>query len=655
MGFALFCSIFLCMLHLLYGQQVTDSTEVVALRAMAEYWNLKSWNFTTDPCDKNAPWNPDSANPRIACDCSSFPNNTCHVTHLKIYALDISGEIPKELFDLTELMDLNLGQNVLSGPLPPDIGRFSKMQYLSLGINNLSGFVPPELGNLTKLISLSFGSNKFTGPLPKELGKLASLEQLYIDSSGVGGDIPQELANLKSLKTLWASDNLFTGKLPDFLGTLTDLTDLRIQGTLLEGPIPSSFSALTKLQDLRIGDLTVADSSLSFLENLTALSILYLRNSRISGQLPARLGEFPDLKYLDLSFNTLTGQIPSSFQNFKSLEILYLGNNNLTGDLPSNIFTPNLVAIDLSFNPVSGDFPLNYAKAGLAMNLIGTSINANSFYDRKALGLLYCLQEGSSCTSNGPEYSTFSVNCGGPEQISSAGIDFYGDTAILGPASSYINSKDQWAVSNTGLYISNPNGPTYIARTDSQIMGTLESELYKTARISPSSLRYYGLGLKNGEYNIELHFAEIVMDDSPSWKGLGRRLFDVYVQGERVLQDFNIQDEAKGSKRALVKTFKANVTNTVMEVHFFWAGRGTCCIPFQGTFGPLVSAIHISEDSVGLGLSTDREKRRRKGKIVGIAVGCAGGVLILSSIFYLWWTKDTSGHYRVHTESPRKV
>ncbi|KAL6013436.1 hypothetical protein ACLOJK_003934, partial [Asimina triloba] len=126
--------------------------------------------------------------------------------------------------------------------------------------------------------------------------------------------------------------------------------------------------------------------------------------------------------------------------------------------------------------------------------------------------------------------TSFSVNCGGKEQKSALGIDFYDDSETLGASSSYIDSEHQWAVSNTGFYISNPNGPQYIATTDSQILGTLESELYQTARISPSSLRYYGLDLENGIYNIELHFAEVVMDDSQSWKGLGRRLFDVYIQ-----------------------------------------------------------------------------------------------------------------------------
>lgn len=67
------------------------------------------------------------------------------------------------------------------------------------------------------------------------------------------------------------------------------------------------------------------------------------------------------------------------------------------------------------------------------------------------------------------------------------------------------------------------------------------------------------------------------------------------MQGEKVLEDFNIINVAGGSKKALIKSFEANVTNTVMDIHFYWAGKGTCCIPFQSTFGPLVSAIHVTQ------------------------------------------------------------
>lgn len=452
----------------------------------------------------------------------------------------------------------------------------------------------------------------------------------------------------------WASDNLFTGKLPEFLGTLTQLIDLRLEGTLLEGPIPISFGALTKLDILRIGDLSKEDSSLEFLENLTSLSMLSLRSCQVSGKIPELIGKLPKLQYLDLRFNTLSGSIPDSFQEFTLLQFLYLGNNNLSGQLPTSIISPKLIALDVSFNPISGNLPPNSSTDGFSMNVLGTSINANGLSDRGVPGLLHCLQGDTKCTNKLPEKSSFSIKCGGTSQKSVSGIEYDNDSEILGAASSYKSSRNQWAVSNTGNFIFNSNGPQYSAHTDSQITETLESELYKSARISPTSLRYYGLDLKNGKYVVELHFAEIEMEDTRSWKGLGRRLFDVYIQGERVVQNLNIQKEAGGSKRALIKTFETNVSNTIMDIHFLWAGKGTCCIPYQGTYGPLVSAIHVYEVS-GAG-SSSKSERKRVGRIVGISLGCAAVMIIMSSVFYLWWIKDEAEprHIRIRTEMRKK-
>ncbi|KAM5564478.1 putative LRR receptor-like serine/threonine-protein kinase [Rosa sericea] len=638
--------------QLVSAQTTTSPDEVTALNKVVEHWNLVNHlNLTIDPCTENATWASETANPRVACDCTG---SACHITHLKIYALDIIGDLPGELFELKQLIDLNLGQNVLSGRIPPEIGLLSNMQYLSLGVNNLSGPVPSELGKLTKLVELSFSSNQFSGPLPLDLGRLTSLQQLYIDSSGVTGPIPLELSNLKSLQTFWASDNLFTGKLPQFLGTLTELIDLRLEGTLLEGPIPSNFGALTKLDILRIGDLSKEDSSLDFLENLTSLSMLSLRSSRVSGELPEQIGKFSKLQYLDLRFNKLTGSIPNSFQDFTVLQFLYLGNNDLSGELPTSIVSPELIALDVSFNPISGNLPSNFSTEGFSLNVLGTSINANGLSDSGEPGLLHCLQGDTKCANKLPAVSSFSIKCGGTSQISVSGIEYDDDSEILGAASSYKSSRNQWAVSNTGNFLFNSNGPQYIANTDSQITETLESELYKTARISPTSLRYYGLDLKNGKYVVELHFAELQMEETNSWKGLGRRLFDVYIQGERVVQDLNIQKEAGGSKKALIKTFETNVSNTIMDIHFLWAGKGTCCIPYQGTYGPLVSAIHVYQ--VSDAVSSSKSERKRVGRIVGVSFGCAAVMIIMSSVFYLWWIKDDAEprHVKIHREMRKK-
>lgn len=45
--------------------------------------------------------------------------------------------------------------------------------------NNISGTIPSELGNLTNLVSLDLYLNNFTGEIPDSLGKLTKLRFLY--------------------------------------------------------------------------------------------------------------------------------------------------------------------------------------------------------------------------------------------------------------------------------------------------------------------------------------------------------------------------------------------------------------------------------------------------------------------------------------------
>ena len=45
--------------------------------------------------------------------------------------------------------------------------------------NNISGKIPEELGNLTNLVSLDLYMNNLSGPIPTTLGKLAKLRFLY--------------------------------------------------------------------------------------------------------------------------------------------------------------------------------------------------------------------------------------------------------------------------------------------------------------------------------------------------------------------------------------------------------------------------------------------------------------------------------------------
>ena len=59
--------------------------------------------------------------------------------------------------------------NGLSGPIPPELGNLTNLDYLGLGVNQLSGPIPPELGNLTSLSRLSLKGNRLSGCIPMSL------------------------------------------------------------------------------------------------------------------------------------------------------------------------------------------------------------------------------------------------------------------------------------------------------------------------------------------------------------------------------------------------------------------------------------------------------------------------------------------------------
>ncbi|KAK7831721.1 putative lrr receptor-like serine/threonine-protein kinase [Quercus suber] len=567
----------------------TDPSEVKALNSVFQQWDTQAaalWNISGEPCSGAAINGTDFEdamnNPAITCDCSYNGGTICHITQLRVYAMDKHGVIPKEIVALKYLTFLKIDQNYFTGPLPAFVGNLSALQTLSIAHNSFSGTIPKELGNLKQLKLLSFGINNFSGTLPPELGDLVKLEGLFINSCGLGGEIPSTFANLQNLRVVGASDSPFTGRIPDFIGNWTKLTSLRFEGNSFEGPIPSTFSNLILLTSLRISDIYNVSSSLDFIKNLTSLTDLVLRNALITGSIPSDIGEYKSLQLLDLSFNNLTGEIPSVLFSMSSLNVL-----------------DKTVTIVMSL--------------------------ANS---RAPVGCKLQTKAASFTATN----ANFSIKCGGRE-MPAEGIVYEAENASsFGPAWYYVTDTEKWAVSNVGRFAER-NNQSYVEITLAQVIATSTPELYQTSRMSPGSLRYYGLGLDNGIYNVSLFFAETGFDyiSSQTWKSLGRRVFDIYIQGHLELKDFDITKEAGEVEKAIPKIFKANVSENYLEIHLFWAGKGTCCIPVQGYYGPLISAIHVVSDFVsnvpGIPPS-NREKKSRLGLIVGIAVPVGVGTLV---------------------------
>ena len=64
---------------------------------------------------------------------------------------------------------MSISWNQLSGSIPPEIGNLSNLTYLDLRNNQLTGSIPPEIGNLTNLTYLNLQLNQLTGEIPESI------------------------------------------------------------------------------------------------------------------------------------------------------------------------------------------------------------------------------------------------------------------------------------------------------------------------------------------------------------------------------------------------------------------------------------------------------------------------------------------------------
>ena len=103
------------------------------------------------------------------------------------------------LYNATDGPNWANNTNWLTGPVSMWFGvtvTGDRVTSLDLDGNQLTGSIPVELGDLTNLTFLSLQENQLTGSIPVELGNLANLTRLILFSNQLSGVVPLAVAQV---------------------------------------------------------------------------------------------------------------------------------------------------------------------------------------------------------------------------------------------------------------------------------------------------------------------------------------------------------------------------------------------------------------------------------------------------------------------------
>lgn len=211
---------------------------------------------------------------------------------------------------------LFLGNNNLSGFLPPAIGQLTELQDLIIGINSIGGNLPEALGGMTNLADIVATSNLFTGTLPDGLLENSNLTRILLSDNDFSGPLP-DLADAPNIQIVSFTNNAFTGPMPAF-PTLPQLLIYKASGNLLGGSLPASLNA----------------TQLPLLQQFTCSSC------GLEGPLPETVSDWADLETLFLNNNDLSGCYPADYDYLCSPDIgsTFSGNDGLPDGGSDNFF-----------------------------------------------------------------------------------------------------------------------------------------------------------------------------------------------------------------------------------------------------------------------------------------------------------------------------
>ena len=288
--------------------------------------------------------------------------NLTEIKTLNLSSNQLTGALPVSWISLVNLQQLFLGFNQFTGPLPESWSSLTQLQVIYLGGNQLTGVLPSSWSALTNLNNLVLETNQFTGTIPDSWSALINLNAIGLSNNQLTGLLPASWSAFSNLQVLMLHHNKFTGTLPDSWATLTKLTQIVLDNNQLNGSLPASWSALVNLFGLSLGSNRFTGTLPDEWKTLTKLIYLTLYNNQLTGILPDSWASLVNLTDLTLFQNQLSGSLPSNWSNLVNLQTLWLHNNKLTGTLPDAWATlTKLTQLTVSDNQLTGTIPVNWA------------------------------------------------------------------------------------------------------------------------------------------------------------------------------------------------------------------------------------------------------------------------------------------------------
>ncbi|XP_019187054.1 PREDICTED: receptor-like protein 12 [Ipomoea nil] len=335
----------------------------------------------------------------------------------------LSGRIPQSLFSLPSLQKLVLSNNKFDGQVDEYLNvSASQMDTLDLSSNRLNGSIPGYFFEFPKLNVLLLSSNSFNGRIQFEsLQKLKNLTRFELSHNNLSVDVSTstsassffpkittlkmascglqkfpDLRTQSSMIYLDLSDNEIRGEIPNWIWNVGNgsLAHLNLSRNFLDGlekpyAIPSSLSVLDLHSNQLQGQLPIGVAP-----SLNAAYLDY-SNNFFNGSIPFDLGSYaPFASFLSLSNNSFTGTIPESICNASYLHVLDLSNNKLSGTLPSCLFnitgieTIGLGVLNLAENQISGNIPDSFP-SNCALKTL--DLSRNFFQGMIPKSLINCL------------------------------------------------------------------------------------------------------------------------------------------------------------------------------------------------------------------------------------------------------------------------